>query len=186
MIAIRPMTSIWRERLMCDADLREVHGLKLAMSEGASVDFRPPGGMDYGIQHHPRLDGATRRSLPSDVYREHIVTCLFIDDPRQRVGAAASPDGVNRSLGVRLPASGQHHGAFTEARWHPCTASRDDEDPDKIPNGTHARVSVRSVLAAPARRSEDAPVAALRREASDVDDLSAIRSWAAGRWRRQG
>jgi predicted TIM-barrel fold metal-dependent hydrolase len=93
MISITPMNSFLAlNDLMWTPVFKKFPGIKIAMSEGG-IGWIPYAleRMDYVYEHHHSWTGADfggRR--PSDVYRDHIVTC-FIDDAsgleqRHRVG----------------------------------------------------------------------------------------------------
>jgi predicted TIM-barrel fold metal-dependent hydrolase len=172
MISITPMNSFLAlNDLMWTPIFKKFPGIKFAMSEGG-IGWIPYAleRMDYVYEHHHSWTGADfggRR--PSDVYRDHIVTC-FIDDAsglelRHRVGVDSitwecdyphsdstwpqSPELLGKSLGG-IP----------------------DDEVDKMTHINAMRVFQFDPFAN--RPKERCTVGALRSEASDVD--TSIRS----------
>jgi hypothetical protein len=93
MISITPMNSFLAlNDLMWTPVFRKFPEIKLAMSEGG-IGWIPYAleRMDYVFEHHHAWTGAAfGGGRPSDVYRQHIITC-FIDDAsgleqRHRIG----------------------------------------------------------------------------------------------------
>jgi len=93
MISITPMNSFLAlNDLMWTPVFRKFPEIKLAMSEGG-IGWIPYAleRMDYVFEHHHAWTGADfGGGRPSDVYRQHIITC-FIDDAsgleqRHRIG----------------------------------------------------------------------------------------------------
>jgi len=93
MISITPMNSFLAlNDLMWTPVCRKFPGIRLAMSEGG-IGWIPYAleRMDYVYEHHHAWTGADfGGGRPSDVYRQHIITC-FIDDAsgleqRHRIG----------------------------------------------------------------------------------------------------
>jgi predicted TIM-barrel fold metal-dependent hydrolase len=172
MISITPMNSFLAlNDLMWTPIFGKFPRIKIAMSEGG-IGWIPYAleRMDYVYEHHHSWTGADfggRR--PSDVYRDHIVTC-FIDDAsglelRHRVGVDSitwecdyphsdstwpqSPELLGKSLGG-IP----------------------DDEVDRMTHLNAMRVFQFDPFAV--RPRERCTVAALRAEASDVD--TSIRS----------
>jgi len=167
MISITPMNSFLAlNDLMWTSIFKKFPRIKIAMSEGG-IGWIPYAleRMDYVYEHHHSWTGADfggRR--PSDVYRDHIVTC-FIDDAsglelRHRVGIDSitwecdyphsdstwphSPELLGKSLGG-IP----------------------DDEVDKMTHRNAMRVFHFDPFAI--RPRERCTVGALRSEASDVD-----------------
>jgi predicted TIM-barrel fold metal-dependent hydrolase len=167
MISITPMNSFLAlNDLMWTSIFKKFPRIKIAMSEGG-IGWIPYAleRMDYVYEHHHSWTGADfggRR--PSDVYRDHIVTC-FIDDAsglelRHRVGIDSitwecdyphsdstwphSPELLGKSL-VGIP----------------------DDEVDKMTHLNAMRVFQFDPFAV--RPKEQCTVGALRSEASDVD-----------------
>jgi predicted TIM-barrel fold metal-dependent hydrolase len=167
MISITPMNSFLAlNDLMWTSIFKKFPRIKIAMSEGG-IGWIPYAleRMDYVYEHHHSWTGADfggRR--PSDVYRDHIVTC-FIDDAsglelRHRVGIDSitwecdyphsdstwphSPELLGKSL-IGIP----------------------DDEVDKMTHLNAMRVFQFDPFAV--RPKERCTVAALRSEAADVD-----------------
>jgi predicted TIM-barrel fold metal-dependent hydrolase len=167
MISITPMNSFLAlNDLMWTSIFKKFPRIKIAMSEGG-IGWIPYAleRMDYVYEHHHSWTGADfggRR--PSDVYRDHIVTC-FIDDAsglelRHRVGVDSitwecdyphsdstwphSPELLGKSL-IGIP----------------------DDEVDKMTHLNAMRVFQFDPFAV--RPKEGCTVAALRSEAADVD-----------------
>jgi len=167
MISITPMNSFLAlNDLMWTSIFKKFRGVKIAMSEGG-IGWIPYAleRMDYVYEHHHAWTGADfggRR--PSDVYRDHIVTC-FIDDAsgleqRHRVGIDSitwecdyphsdstwpnSPELLDKTLGG-IP----------------------DDEINKITHLNAMRVFQLDTFSA--RPAQRCTVGALRAEAADVD-----------------
>ena len=157
MISITPMNSFLAlNDLMWTPIFKKFPSIKIAMSEGG-IGWIPYAleRMDYVYEHHHSWTGADfggRR--PSDVYRDHIVTC-FIDDA---AGSGAAPPGRRRlhHLGMRLPALRQHVAALTGAARQiadrdPGRRGREDDPPQ-----CDAGLPVRSLRRPPQRQVHSA------------------------------
>jgi predicted TIM-barrel fold metal-dependent hydrolase len=167
MISITPMNSFLAlNDLMWTSIFKKFPRIKIAMSEGG-IGWIPYAleRMDYVYEHHHSWTGADfggRR--PSDVYRDHIVTC-FIDDAsglelRHRVGI----DSITWECDYPHSDSTWPHSP--ELLWKSLSGIPDDEV-DKMTHLNAMRVFTFDPFAARAR--ERCTVGALRSEAADVD-----------------
>jgi predicted TIM-barrel fold metal-dependent hydrolase len=167
MISITPMNSFLAlNDLMWTPIFRKFPTIKIAMSEGG-IGWIPYAleRMDYVHEHHHAWTGADfggRR--PSDVYRDHIVTC-FIDDAsgleqRHRVGI----DSITWECDYPHSDSTWPHSP--ELLGKTLDGIPDDEV-DKMTHGNAMRVYQFDPF--PIRPRERCTVGALRAEAADVD-----------------
>jgi len=167
MISITPMNSFLAlNDLMWTSIFKKFQRIKIAMSEGG-IGWIPYAleRMDYVYEHHHSWTGADfggRR--PSDVYRDHIVTC-FIDDAsglelRHRVGI----DSITWECDYPHSDSTWPHSP--ELLVKSLNGIPDDEV-DKMTHLNAMRVFQFEPFAV--RPKERCTVGALRSEASDVD-----------------
>jgi len=167
MISITPMNSFLAlNDLMWTSIFKKFPRIKIAMSEGG-IGWIPYAleRMDYVYEHHHSWTGADfggRR--PSDVYRDHIVTC-FIDDAsglelRHRVGI----DSITWECDYPHSDSTWPHSP--ELLWKSLSGIPGDEV-DKMTHLNAMRVFQFDPFAV--RPKERCTVRALRSEASDVD-----------------
>ncbi len=167
MISITPMNSFLAlNDLMWTSIFKKFPRIKIAMSEGG-IGWIPYAleRMDYVYEHHHSWTGADfggRR--PSDVYRDHIVTC-FIDDAsglelRHRVGI----DSITWECDYPHSDSTWPHSP--ELLGKSLNGIPDDEV-DKMTHLNAMRVFQFDPFAV--RPKERCTVGALRSEASDVD-----------------
>jgi predicted TIM-barrel fold metal-dependent hydrolase len=172
MISITPMNSFLAlNDLMWTSIFKNFPRIKIAMSEGG-IGWIPYAleRMDYVYEHHHSWTGADfggRR--PSDVYRDHIVTC-FIDDAsglelRHRVGV----DSITWECDYPHSDSTWPHSPELLSK---SLSGIPDDEVDKMTHLNAMRVFKFDPFAVRAR--EKCTVRALRSEASDVD--TSIRS----------
>jgi predicted TIM-barrel fold metal-dependent hydrolase len=167
MISITPMNSFLAlNDLMWTSIFKKFPRIKIAMSEGG-IGWIPYAleRMDYVYEHHHSWTGADfggRR--PSDVYRDHIVTC-FIDDAsglelRHRVGV----DSITWECDYPHSDSTWPHSPELLGK---SLSGIPDDEVDKMTHLNAMRVFQFDPFAV--RPKERCTVAALRGEASDVD-----------------
>jgi len=172
MISITPMNSFLAlNDLMWTSIFKKFLRIKIAMSEGG-IGWIPYAleRMDYVYEHHHSWTGADfggRR--PSDVYRDHIVTC-FIDDAsglelRHRVGI----DSITWECDYPHSDSTWPHSPELLGK---SLSGIPDDEVDKMTHRNAMRVFHFDPFAL--RSKERCTVQALRSEASDVD--TSIRS----------
>src|SRR3984957_8623461 len=172
MISITPMNSFLAlNDLMWTPIFKKFPRIKIAMSEGG-IGWIPYAleRMDYVYEHHHSWTGAEfggRR--PSDVYRDHIVTC-FIDDAsglelRHRVGI----DSITWECDYPHSDSTWPHSPELLGK---SLSGIPDDEVDKMTHRNAMRVFQFDPFAV--RPRESCTVGALRAEASDVD--TSIRS----------
>jgi predicted TIM-barrel fold metal-dependent hydrolase len=172
MISITPMNSFLAlNDLMWTSIFKKFSRIKIAMSEGG-IGWIPYAleRMDYVYEHHHSWTGADfggRR--PSDVYRDHIVTC-FIDDAsglelRHRVGI----DSITWECDYPHSDSTWPHSPELLGK---SLSGIPDDEVDKMTHRNAMRVFHFDPFAL--RSKERCTVQALRSEASDVD--TSIRS----------
>jgi predicted TIM-barrel fold metal-dependent hydrolase len=172
MISITPMNSFLAlNDLMWTPIFRKFPTIKIAMSEGG-IGWIPYAleRMDYVYEHHHAWTGADfggRR--PSDVYRDHIVTC-FIDDAsgleqRHRVGV----DSITWECDYpHSDSTWPHSPELLGKTLHGIP----DDEVEKMTHGNAMRVYQFDPFSI--RPRERCTVGALRSEAADVD--TSIRS----------
>jgi predicted TIM-barrel fold metal-dependent hydrolase len=171
-IAITPMNSyLALNDLMWTPIFKKFPGVKIAMSEGG-IGWIPYAleRMDYVYEHHHRWTGADFGGLrPSDVFREHIITC-FIDDAsgleqRHRVGV----DGITWECDY----------PHSDSTW-PTSAIQLSKSLVDIPDNEVNKITHENAMRAfqfdpfAIRDPEKCTVGALQAEGADVD--IAIRS----------
>jgi predicted TIM-barrel fold metal-dependent hydrolase len=167
MISITPMNSFLAlNDLMWTPIFKKFPDIKIAMSEGG-IGWIPYAleRMDYVYEHHHAWTGADfGGKRPSDVYREHIVTC-FIDDAsgleqRHRIGV----DAITWECDYPHSDSTWPHSPELLGK---SLSGIDDDEIEKI---TH-RNAMRAFQFDPfvVRPREQCTVRALREEAADVD-----------------
>ena len=167
MISITPMNSFLAlNDLMWTSIFKKFPRIKIAMSEGG-IGWIPYAleRMDYVYEHHHSWTGADfggRR--PSDVYRDHIVTC-FIDDAsglelRHRVGV----DSITWECDYPHSDSTWPHSPELLSK---SLNGIPDDEVDKMTHLNAMRVFKFDPFAV--RPREQCTVGALRSEASDVD-----------------
>jgi predicted TIM-barrel fold metal-dependent hydrolase len=167
MISITPMNSFLAlNDLMWTSIFKKFPRIKIAMSEGG-IGWIPYAleRMDYVYEHHHSWTGADfggRR--PSDVYRDHIVTC-FIDDAsglelRHRVGV----DSITWECDYPHSDSTWPHSPELLGK---SLSGIPDDEVDKMTHLNAMRVFQFDPFAV--RPKERCTVGALRSEASDVD-----------------
>jgi predicted TIM-barrel fold metal-dependent hydrolase len=172
MISITPMNSFLAlNDLMWTSIFKNFPRIKVAMSEGG-IGWIPYAleRMDYVYEHHHSWTGADfggRR--PSDVYRDHIVTC-FIDDAaglelRHRVGV----DSITWECDYPHSDSTWPHSPELLSK---SLSGIPDDEVEKMTHLNAMRVFQFDPFAV--RPKEECTVGALRAEASDVD--TSIRS----------
>jgi predicted TIM-barrel fold metal-dependent hydrolase len=147
--------------------LRARPGLRVALSEGG-IGWIPYflDRIDYVYEHHHRWTNQRfGGKLPSEIFREHILTC-FIDDP---VGV-----GLREKIGVEnicwecdYPHSDSTWPTAPERLWR-SVEGLPDADIDAITHGNALR-EFRSDAIERAGGREHCTVAALRAQARDVD-----------------
>jgi predicted TIM-barrel fold metal-dependent hydrolase len=167
MIAITPMNSFLAlNDLMWTPIFKKFPGIKMAMSEGG-IGWIPYAleRMDYVYEHHHAWTGADFGGLrPSDVYRDHILTC-FIDDAsgleqRHRVGI----DSISWECDY----------PHSDSTW-PHSPELVGKTLQGIPDDEVARITHGNAMRAyhfdpfAVRPREKCTVGALRAEAADVD-----------------
>jgi predicted TIM-barrel fold metal-dependent hydrolase len=145
---------------------RKFRNLKMALAEG-SIGWVPYflERADYTYEHHKawtRPDLAGR--LPSEVFRDHIITCFIVDDFGLRNLGAMNPDMV--CWECDYPHSDSTWPHSPEAVWQ-SVSNLSDEEIDKI---THANaIRLFSFDPFSARPRERCTAGALRAEAAGHD-----------------
>ena len=138
-ISIANAASDW---ITLDGVCSAIPDLKMALSEGG-IGWVPYllERADFTNRHHKRLDqqAPTANKLPSDIFREHILTCFIEDDfglaNRHAIGIEnITPRGRLPALG--LPLAGPSRGPLAQpperARRRPRRRDREDHPPDRL------------------------------------------------------
>ena len=147
--------------------LRKYPGLKIALSEGG-IGWIPYflERADYVYKHHRFWTHQDfGKQLPSDVFREHIITC-FIDDAAG-IESRAPHRHRHDHLGVRLPALRHDLAAGARRRWRRSLVGVPDAEVRKITYENACRHFRFDPFAH--RAKERCTVGALRAEATHVD-----------------
>ena len=166
MITLQPMNIVQAAAdVLWSRVLQKFPDLRIALSEGGIgwIPYFLERG-DYVYKNHKPWTGQDLGMLPSELFRERIITC-FIDDAAG--SRPCAPQHRHDHVGVRLPPLRLDVARVARAaaarRWSACPTTRSTRSPTATPCGSSSTTRSRC---GPAR---SARVGALRAEAAGVD-----------------